>query len=54
VLKSSSKAKAVKRKALSRVRLPDGTVREAEIHWYEAAGLGRKELKIKHYVDFQQ
>jgi len=22
----------------------------AEIHWYEAAGIGRKELKIKHLL----
>jgi hypothetical protein len=40
------------RKALGRVRLPDGTVREAEIHWYEAPGIGRKELKIKRYREF--
>jgi hypothetical protein len=41
-----------KRKAFGRVRLPDGTVREAEIHWYEATGIGRRELKIKRYVEF--
>ena len=27
--------------------LQDGTVHEAEIHWYEAHGSGRRELKIK-------
>jgi hypothetical protein len=37
-----------KRKGLARIRLPDGSVRLAELHWYEAAGIGRKEFKIKH------
>jgi hypothetical protein len=35
-------------KGIARVRLADGSVRLAELHWYEAAGIGRKELKIKH------
>jgi hypothetical protein len=39
-----------KRKGIAKVRLPDGTVRVAEIHWYESAALGRKELKIKHLL----
>jgi hypothetical protein len=29
------------------VKLRDGTVRQAEIHWYEAHGIGRRELKLK-------
>ena len=40
-----------KRKGRARVRLADGTIRDAELHWYEAIGVGRKELKIKHYLD---
>ena len=36
-----------KRKGIARVRLSDGTICLAEIHWYEAAGIGRKEFKIK-------
>lgn len=40
-----------KRKGRAKVRLPDGTVRHAELHWYEATGIGRKELKIKRYLD---
>jgi hypothetical protein len=40
-----------KRKGVARVRLSDGTVRIAEIHWYEAHGIGRKEFKIKLYID---
>jgi hypothetical protein len=35
----------------ARVRLADGTIREAELHWYEATGIGRKELKVKRYLD---
>ncbi|HXZ69134.1 MAG TPA: hypothetical protein VEH07_11125 [Alphaproteobacteria bacterium] len=40
-----------KRKGIAQVRLSDGTVRRAELHWYEASGLGRFEFKIKHYLD---
>lgn len=40
-----------KRKGIARVRLSDGTVRPAEVHCYEAHGIGRKELKIKRYID---
>jgi len=40
-----------KRKGLAMVRLPDGSVRLAELHWYEASGFGRKEFKIKRYMD---
>lgn len=40
-----------KRKGIARVRLEDGEVRLAEVHWYEAHGIGRKELKIKRYID---
>jgi hypothetical protein len=39
-----------KRKGIARIRLDDGTVRTAEIHWYEAHGIGRKELKIKRFI----
>lgn len=30
------------------MRLADGSLHSAELHWYEAAGIGRKEFKIKH------
>lgn len=39
-----------KRKGVARVRLSDGSIHDAEIHWYEAAGIGRKEYKIKHLL----
>ncbi len=40
-----------KRKGVAEVRLADGRVRLAEIHWYEASGIGRKEYKIKRFLD---
>ncbi|HLG14806.1 MAG TPA: hypothetical protein VJH03_09945 [Blastocatellia bacterium] len=36
-----------KRKGVATVRLDDGTIHTAELHWYEAHGLGKKEFKIK-------
>jgi hypothetical protein len=34
----------------SRVRLPNGGIHLAELHWYEAAGIGRREFKIKYLL----
>jgi hypothetical protein len=39
-----------KRKGVARVRLADGSTHVAEVHCYEAAGIGRKEFKIKHLL----
>jgi hypothetical protein len=39
-----------KRKGVAQVRLEDGSVRRAELHWYEAAGIGRREFKIKQLL----
>jgi hypothetical protein len=39
-----------KRKGIARIRLADGTVCLAELHWYEAHGIGRKEMKIKRFL----
>jgi hypothetical protein len=39
-----------KRKGIARIRLADGSVHLAEIHWYEASGIGRREFKIKHLL----
>jgi hypothetical protein len=36
-----------KRKGRATVKLADGTVCDAEIHWFEAHGVGRKDFKIK-------
>jgi hypothetical protein len=40
-----------KRKGVATVRLQDGATRLAEIHWYEANGVGRKGWKIKRFLD---
>jgi hypothetical protein len=36
-----------KLKGIANVRLTDGTMHLAEIHWYETHGVGKKELKLK-------
>lgn len=40
-----------KRKGVATVRLPNGTLRRVELHWYEAHGIGKKDFKIKRYMD---
>jgi hypothetical protein len=40
-----------KRKGLATVRLANGSLRRVELHWYEAHGIGRRDFKIKAYVD---
>lgn len=44
------KARWRKLKGTASVRLTDGTICEAEIHWYEAHGIGPKEYKIKRVL----
>lgn len=39
-----------KRKGIATVQLADGTIGEAEIHWFEAHGIGRKDFKIKRLI----
>jgi len=39
-----------KLKGKATIRLPNGETRYAEIHWYEAHGIGRKDMKIKYYL----
>jgi hypothetical protein len=33
------------------VRLADGTIRRAEVHWFEAHGIGKKKARIKRFLD---
>jgi hypothetical protein len=40
-----------KRKGFARIRLSDCTICQAEIHWYEAHGIGANEHKIKRILD---
>lgn len=39
-----------KLKGNAMVRLPDGTITKAEVHWYEMSNVGRKEIKVKRFV----
>jgi hypothetical protein len=39
-----------KMKGVATVRLGDGTMARAEVHWYEAHGIGRQELKLKRFL----
>ncbi len=40
-----------KRKEIADIRFEDGSARRAEIQWYEATGIGKKEFKIKNLLD---
>jgi hypothetical protein len=40
-----------KRKGVDRVRAGDGQVFTAEVRWYEASGVGRREFKIERILD---
>jgi len=40
-----------KLKGIATVRLDNGILRKAELHWYEAHGIGRKKMKIKHFLN---
>jgi hypothetical protein len=40
-----------KLKGVARVQLRNGKIRQAEIHWYEAHGIGKREIKRKRYLD---
>lgn len=40
-----------KLKGVARVRLENGSLRTAEVHWYDAHGIGKKKMKIKRILD---
>ena len=40
-----------KRKGIAQLRLKDGSISRAEVHWDEAHGIGRVEIKIKRFLD---
>lgn len=48
--KAYGKGKWRKKKGIARIRFADGGIHTAEIHWYEAHGIGRKEAKVKRLV----
>lgn len=39
-----------KMKGVAHVRLQNGQIRLAELHWYEAHGIGRKRMKVKRIL----
>jgi hypothetical protein len=40
-----------KLKGKAAIRLENGNIRRAEVHWYEALGIGSKRFKIKRLLD---
>ena len=40
-----------KLKGTTNVRLHDGTIRLAEVHWFEAHGIGKRKMRIKYFLD---
>ena len=38
-------------KGIASIRLQDGRIRLAEVHWYEAHRLGKRKLKLKRFLD---
>lgn len=40
-----------KLKGTATIRLPNGTIHRVELHWYEAHGKGKRDVKIKYYLD---
>lgn len=45
--KKYGRGKWRKLKGIAQVQLPNGMIRIAELHWYEAHGIGKKEFKLK-------
>jgi hypothetical protein len=50
LIKIYGQARWRKMKGVARVRLPDDTIARAEVHWYEAHGIGRVDLKLKRLL----
>lgn len=40
-----------KRKGIATIRMADGSTLEAEIHWYEVTGIGKREFKLKRILE---
>jgi len=40
-----------KLKGIAMIRLANGRIHKAELHWYEAHGIGKREIKRKRYLD---
>ena len=40
-----------KLKGITTVRLANGTIHRVELHWYEAHGIGKRDMRIKRYLE---
>ena len=49
--KQYSRGRWRKLKGIALIRLANGRIRRAELHWYEAHGIGKREMKRKRYMD---
>lgn len=49
--KNYGKGRWRKMKGVATVRLASGRIRLAQLHWYEAHGIGKREIKRKCYLD---
>jgi len=50
LIRQYGKGRWRKMKGVARIRLADGTILNAEVHWYEAHGIGKKEVKFKRPI----
>jgi hypothetical protein len=41
----------LKRKGIAQIRLATGEMVTAELHWYEAHGIGKRKMKIKRFLE---
>ncbi|MEG4210242.1 hypothetical protein [Microcoleus sp. S13_B4] len=48
--KNYGKGRWRKLKGIATIILTEGTACKAELHWYEAHGIGTKEIKIKYIL----
>ena len=51
LLKQYGKGRWRKLKGIAPVRLAGDTIRLAEVHWFEAHGIGKKKMRIKRFLD---
>lgn len=49
LIKAYGPGRCRKLKGVVTVRLANGQVRRVELHWYEAHGVGKRDMKIKRY-----
>lgn len=49
--KNYGKGRWRKMKGIAQIRLRNGHIRVAEVHWYEAHGIGKREMKRRRYLD---